>query len=257
LGFAWAVLVANLQTLDAFLSYAFMPVGAVWPRGLAFLTVCALALVGAALLVRRAPVTVLFLAAYTAVIMLWPFEPNRFVLAVWPLLTICVGVSIVALVQWRPGVRPLRVARFSGLALALMIVVGFTVYNARGYTNRWWASVQRDVGQRAKPIAEWVVQGTAESDVLITDDDLIVYLYTGRRGMPSSTFLPIERVASLPDSVHVESVRTMLELYAPRFFITTSTAGRETAETLTRVEPPLLRRYLQISNALIYERVAR
>jgi hypothetical protein len=257
LGFAWAVLVANLQALDAFLSYAFMPVAAVWPRALAFLALVGLVLGGAALIARRVPVTVLFLAAYAGVVMLWPFEPNRFVLAVWPLLTVCVGASIVALVRWRPGALPVRVIRWTGLALALMIVVGFTAYNVRGYSNRWWASVQRDVGQRAKPIAEWVINGTAESDVLITDDDLIVYLYTGRRGMPTSTFLPIERVASLSDSVHVQSVRTMLERYAPRFFITTSTAGRKTAETLTQVEPPLLRRYLQISNALIYERVDR
>jgi hypothetical protein len=209
------------------------------------------------MLARRTPVTVMFLAAYTTVIMLWPFEPNRFVVAVWPLLTICAAVSVAGLVRWRPRAVVGTSARWVGLALSAVVVAGFAAYNVRGYTGRWWASVQRDAGQRAKPIAEWVVRGTAESDVLITDDDLIVFLYTGRRGMPTSTFLPSERVAPLPDSVHVVAVRTMLERYEPRFFITTSTTGRETAETLTQSDPPLLRRHVQISNALVYERIER
>jgi hypothetical protein len=187
--------------------------------------------------------------------MLWPFEPNRFVLAVWPLLTTCVGASILALWRWRPSAASVRGVRWVGLTMATMVIGGFTAYNVRGYSNKWWASVQRDVGQRAKPIAEWVVEGTSESDVLITDDDLIVYLYTGRRGMPTSTFLPVERVAALPDSVHLDAVRTMIDLYDPRFFITASTAGRGTAEALTQEDPPILRRYQQISNALIYERI--
>jgi hypothetical protein len=56
--------------------------------------------------------------------------------------------------------------------------------------------VQRDVGRRAKPIAEWVSASTDPSDVLMTDDDLIVYLYAGRRRMPTSTFLPKDRVGA-------------------------------------------------------------
>ncbi|HEX9563198.1 MAG TPA: hypothetical protein VF981_04475 [Gemmatimonadaceae bacterium] len=253
LDFAHSVVVANLQSLDGFLSYAFMPVVTVWPRAIAFLTVVGLAVGGLVMLVRRAPVTALFLAAYLTVIMLWPFEPHRFVLAVWPLLTICAGASIMAIGRWRPGRRSWRLVRWSGLAVSTAVVAGFAVYNFRGYTDRWWASVQRDVGQRAKPIAEWVVQNTSESDVLITDDDLIVYLYTGRRGMPTSTFLASERLAPLPDEVHVAAVRTMIGRYHPRFFITTSSTGQRTAESLTHAVPPLLRRYRQISGALIYE----
>jgi hypothetical protein len=255
LEFARAVVIANLQTLDGFLSYAFMPVTAVWPRAIAFLTVSGLLAGGIAILVRRAPVTALALTAYLVVILLWPFEPNRFVLAVWPLLTVCAGAGIAAMVRWRPARWPWAAMRWAGLACSAAVIAGFTVYNARGYAGRWWASVQRDVGQRARPIAEWVVQNTSESDVLITDDDLIVYLYTGRRGMPTSTFLARERVTPLSDEVHEAAVREMLQRYQPRFFITTSETGRRTAEALTMTDPALLRRFRQIPNALIYEAI--
>lgn len=254
--FAVGVVVANLQSLDGFLSYAFMPVVTVWPRAIAFLTVIALAAGGTLAIARRAPVSALFLAAYGGVILLWPFEPNRFVLAVWPLLTVSAGAAMASLWRWRPA-RRLAVARWLALSAAAAVVAGFGVYNARGYAGRWWASVQRDVGQRAKPIAEWVAANTAESDVLVTDDDLIVFLYTGRRGMPTSTFLARERVAPLPPEAHVAAVREMMERYRPRFFITTSVTGRATAESLTVGEGAPLRRHRQIPVALIYEATAR
>jgi len=255
--YARGVIVANLQSLNGFISYAFMPVTAVWPRGIAFLTATTLAVAGTLLMLRRAPVTALFLAAYGVVIILWPFEPSRFVLAVWPLLTICAGICVRALVGWRPSDRVPAGMRWVGLSLVAAVTIGFTAYNVRGYRERWWASVQRDAGERAKPIAEWVVSNTDESDVLMTDDDLIVYLYTGRRGMPTSTFLAIERVGELPGAVHEAAVRSMMDRYAPRFFITTSETGRLTAEALTQADPPLLRRYRQIPVALIYEVIAR
>jgi hypothetical protein len=256
LSFARAVAVLNLQNLDGFVSYAFMPVSAVWPRGLAFLTASGLAVGGIAAIARRAPVSALFLLAYLGVIMLWPFEPNRFVLAIWPVLTLCAGSAVLRMVTWAPAALPGRLARFAGLLLAGIALAGFTVYNVRGYRHQWWASVQRDVGRRAKPIAEWVAGATAESDVLITDDDLLVYLYTGRRGMPTSTFRASERVAPLADADHVAAVREMIDRYGPRYFITTSPVGQRTAEALVESEPPLFRRFQKIEGALIYQRIS-
>ncbi len=256
LAFARAVVITNLQSLDSFLNYAFMPVAAVWPRAMAFLTVVGLTLLGLYQLVRQAPVSALFLAAYFGVVLLWPFEPNRFVLAVWPLLTLCVGLAVQSLMGWRAG-RLLAPVRWLGLMLAASVVTGFCAYNIRGYSGRWWASIQRDVGQRARPIAEWVAANTEPSDVLITDDDLIVYLYTGRQGMPTSTFRASERVKPLDDSVHVNSVKAMLDRYHPRYFITTSTTGNRTGEALANATPPLLRRHARFSDVLIYEAIPR
>jgi len=256
LAFARDVAVANVQSLDRFLGFAFMPMATAWPRAVAFMAACVLIATGARVLVRRAPVTALFLAAYAAVIMVWPFEPERFVLAVWPLLTICGLAGISAIWSWRPASAAPRGLRYVSIALSATLVLGFAVYNARGYRNQWWASVQRDAGQRAKPIVEWVAASTAPSDVLMTDDDLIVYLYTGRRGMPTSTFLPKERLRPPTDEDNMAAVREMIDAYAPRYYITTSAPGRRAAEALTMGETPLLRRHRLIPNAFIYERIA-
>jgi hypothetical protein len=133
--------------------------------------------------------------------------------------------------------------------------LGFATYNARGYRNQWWASVQRDAGRRARPIVGWVAESTAPGDVLMTDDDLIVYLYTGRRGMPTSTFMPQERVREPTDADNIAAVRTMIDAYQPRYYITTSAPGKRAAEALILGDAPVLRRYRLIPNASIYERI--
>jgi hypothetical protein len=202
-------------------------------------------------------VTAIFLNAYVGIILLWPFEPDRFVLAIWPLLTICGLTGMVTVWRWRPAAVPARIVRWVAVALSAAITVGFAAYNTRGYRHQWWASVQRDAGQRAKPIVEWVAASTAPSDVLMTDDDLIVYLYSGRRGMPTSSFLPRERVRPPTDADNIAAVRTMIDLYEPRYYITTSQPGQRAAEALTTGDTPLLRRYRLIPNAFIYERIAQ
>lgn len=256
LAFARDVVVANVQAIQRFLGYAFMPVLALPPRVIALLGACVLSGIGVLVLVRRARVTAVFLAAYTVVVLAWPFDPDRFVLALWPLLTLCWLAGVDAVVRWRPAGALRGGARLATLAVAVAIAVGFGTYNVRGYRHQWWAAVQRDAGSRAKPIAEWVAASTAPSDVLMTDDDLIVYLYTGRRGMPTSTFLPRERVQAPTDEDNEAAVRTMIDLYQPRYYITTSAPGQRAAERLTTGDAPLLRRHRQIPNALIYERIA-
>ncbi|MFN8570944.1 MAG: hypothetical protein U0132_02735 [Gemmatimonadaceae bacterium] len=249
------VLTANLQSLDGMFSFAFMPVAAVAPRGAAFVAVVLLGLAGTVMLVRSAPVTAGFLAAYVAISLVWPFEPTRFFLAIWPLVLLAMALPVRRLWQWRPPAATPRALRGIGLAGAAALLIGFGTYNVRGFRDQWWTSIQRDAGQRAKPIAEWIARNTHPGDVLATEDDLIVYLYTGRQALPTSTFLATERVRPLSDQEDLAAVRAILASYRPRFFITASKQGIQSATALTKLDPPELRPYAGMPNALIFERV--
>ena len=255
--FARDVALANVEVVFQFMSYAFMPMAAVWPRALAFVAVCALTAIGLGILVRRAVVTAMFLSAYAAVILVWPFDPDRFILALWPLLTLCGLEGALTVWRWRPSGLPLRRVRHSFVVSSILVVAGFATYNVRGYRNQWWTSVQRDAGRRGKPIVEWVAASTDPSDVLMTDDDLIVFLYAGRRAMPTMAFLPSERVTPATAQDDIDGARAMIDAYAPRYYITTSDRGQQTAEALTNGQAPILRRHGRIQNALIYERISQ
>lgn len=253
--FARDIVVRNVSAMLEFLGFIFMPVTTQWPRVLAFAIVCMLAAVGLVVLAKRARVTALFLSAYIAVVLLWPFDPTRFLIAIWPVLTLGGVAAVLAAWNWRPTVNALRVVRVGTLGLSALVIGGFVALNTIGYSRQWWASIQRDTGRRAKPVVEWVATQTDPSDVLTVDDDLLVFLYTGRQGTPTSSFTPRERLHPTTDSENVAAVRTMIEHYSPRYYITTSEPGRRAADSLTYGASPLLRRYRLIPNAFIYERI--
>lgn len=249
------VVIANVMSAHRFLGYFFAPVSAAWARTIAYVGVLGLVGIGLTILAKRSAITLLFVMGYAAITLLWPFEPDRFVIGVWPVFTLCLLAGIREIWIRKPANAALRRGRIAALGVSLALMAGFLSFNVRGYRHQFWASIQRDSGRRAKPMAEWVATNTAHSDVVMTDDDVLIYLYTGRQGTPTSTFLPRERLHPLTHEDNVAAVRAMIDRYAPRYYITTSEPGRRAAEALSIGDRPLLRRHRLIPNAFIYERI--
>lgn len=252
--FALGVVRKNADELGRMLSYYFMPVTVQWPRAILMAAVLAFALLGTKRFYRNAPASLVFLALYTLVIMLWPFEPARFLLAVWPLWPLLVGSGVLTAwnvsgaAAWQWGGRPLVAA------LVLAIVGGSGWYNAVGYSRKWWASTQREAGERARPIVEWAARYTRPTDVLSTEDDLIVYLYAGRQAVPTATFMPAQRLRTFTDAEDLASVREIFAAYRPSWFVVGSQQGIRTAAALASGATPLLRPVGRIPGMMIYQR---
>jgi hypothetical protein len=234
-----------------------MPVTSAWARGLAFATIVALFAGGLAALWRRTPVIVAFLIAYLMEVAFWPFEPDRFLFALWPLLAIAVAYAVSRLVPWSVTGRRAQLARVAPFIAAAVVATGYGTYNVRGFRHQWWSSVQRDSGRDAKPIVEWVARHTAMSDVLSTQHDLIVYLYTDRQAIPVSGFPASVRVTPLSQDEIDARARLLIEEYRPRFFITAWPAAIEAAQSLSTGPSPLLRPAGNTTNADVFERVSR
>jgi hypothetical protein len=257
LPFLWSVVARNLQGLEGMLGYMLMPTRIEWARPLAFLTVVACSIVGAGSLVRRIPVTVMFFVVYVATILVWPFDANRFLWAVWPLVVITVWQCMQLVLQWKVERSLPRSLRAVALALLVAPLAGFVVYNARAYRGKWWASIQAEAGQQAKPIVEWVARNTNMTDVIATERDLMVHLYTGRRATPVSTFLPIQRLRPLSSDEDLEALLSILVTYEPRYVIVGAQQSVASAEALAAATPPELRHVGDLPQARIYERVRR
>ncbi|CAN5912110.1 hypothetical protein BH11GEM2_BH11GEM2_03680 [soil metagenome] len=129
---------------------------------------------------RRIPVTLLFLAGYLAIVTLWPFHPSRFIWGVWPLLlmVLVLGVRGATHRRWRPAVR------VSVAAAGAWALVGYTAYEARAIRGRWWSTIPRAAAPHISFAVGWTKSRTAASDVIATEDDGAVFLYTGRRTVP-------------------------------------------------------------------------
>lgn len=252
IAFIWQVIVKNSQDLYRVLSRVHTPIPGDVPRALTFIALMALIAVGASRLTRRAPATLCFVLLYTVIVMLWPFEPSRFVLGLWPVLACCVALGIRAVLQWRPE-RKLEVAgRYVALAACFGLAVGWVRYNGRGFKNGWWEPIQQAGGERLKPIVQWVAYNTAMTDVISTDHDPAVYLYTGRRAIPTNTWLVRERVTPLTPGEELNAIRQLLTELKPDYYVPTSIGGERSAKILAKESRPLLRYLGQTPNGAAF-----
>ena len=173
------------ETLEM-LAVLFSPLRAGAARTATLFALGMLALAGAWSVRRRLPVTLLFLTGYVLIVLLWPFNPSRFVWGIWPLLLLLVVAGGHAAVVF-PS-RLTRPARAALLAAFGWVVVGYAGYEARGVRGSWWSSIARASTRRIAPAVQWVVANTAPDDVLAAEDEGAIYLYTGRRAVPVFSF---------------------------------------------------------------------
>jgi hypothetical protein len=175
--------------------------------------VLALCLVGLRRLSRSAPVTALFIAAYTGIVLLWPFSPLRFVWGIWPLVFLLPVLGALEIARWRPQMRTLRAARLAALACACLIAAGYTRYTARAYTGHWWSSITRQGAAGARPLVLWVRAHTPPDAVIASNDEPTIYLYGNRLSVPIATFTVGEYSRSPTVTERADALRAILGLY--------------------------------------------
>jgi hypothetical protein len=197
-------------------------------------------------MLHRAPVAAWVVVMYMALVVSWPFTPARFTWAIWPLVGITFGLAIEAVISWRPQGTSRSAVHWATVVLASLLVMGYARYNYLGITHGWWTQVQAGVADRARPLAEWVVANTPEKAVIATDDDVLIYLYTGRHTIPSGAFTPQEHTNPQTPAFATETLRTILRTYDVDFVLASSEYGAYAARGLVQANPP----ELQIVGAL-------
>jgi hypothetical protein len=224
------------------------PIGAVFApgvgatmRALIVLAVVGVLGVGSSVLARRAPVTALFLLGYAAIVIAWPYAPDRFLWGVWPLVLLTLALGAVA------GVQGARERRGHGLPLignaALVVAAGALVfglvrYNAHGYRHRWWDAAQRSVARRWLPLVDWAASNTRPGDVIASDGDPLLYLYTGRHAVPSARWA-VEAYPGPADSAsRVADLSELLAVYNARYLLFGSNQSPSSGAAVTLAGAP-------------------
>ncbi len=163
----------GLAGLAALYSAAALVVAGMWP------------------IVGRAPVTAVFLAAYLVIVSLLAFAPWRYVWGIWPFVVLLAAAGARHL--WNASAH--RLSRAT-LVLAVAACALSTVrVEWRSYATREWERPARDGSAQIVPLVEWVRANTALSDVVLSEAEQMVYLYTGRRAAPPARFTAREYLA--------------------------------------------------------------
>ncbi|HEY2066148.1 MAG TPA: hypothetical protein VGG84_09345 [Gemmatimonadaceae bacterium] len=212
------------ETTDM-LGALFAPIRGAMPRELTIGILLAFAVGGVAAGRRRLPITLLFLGGYAGIVAIWPFAPARFVWGVWPLVLLLVAMGA----HWamsRP--TPMRMTAFAALA---WIVIGYGAYEVRAARGEWWSSIARANTPRIASLVRWTSARTQPGDVVATDDEGAVYLYTGRQSVPVFSFTAAHYLRD--HTVAEEADEGLIPILAA-YPVTTVVAGTRTTLDVAR-----------------------
>ncbi|HEY0994430.1 MAG TPA: hypothetical protein VGD77_00430 [Gemmatimonadaceae bacterium] len=215
--------------------------------------VVALLLWGSLALWRRMPVLVAFTWLYLAIVVVWPFPPHRFLWSVWPLLVLLVaaGARAAAAVLAPQGRRPLRLA---AAGLALLVVAGAAIHTAQAYRRRTFETYQATGLYRLQSAVRWVAEHTPPGALVASDDETAVFLYTGRRAVPTDAFLAVTRMTE-GDAAVPSALPRIVATYQPAFVVAGWRRTIRAADALAAARPPTLVRVSTLSPGVAYARI--
>jgi hypothetical protein len=242
LTFVWHTVRTNLLEVAALVADRVAPWPAGWTRILPLMVWLILAGWGAVRLRPRAPVTLLFLVFYLGATLVWPYAPWRFVWAIWPLLVLLLVEGCFAIAQ---PARGMGASAWRGVAFATiaLMVIGVARAEVGVWRDRAWQTPVRAAAGQIGPIVRWAANETSPNDLLVADDEPLVYLMTGRRALPPVQFTAIEYVGGGPGGVDAArtALRTLIERYPVKYVLTVVPTTREAARALTLAPERMLR----------------
>ena len=233
--FLASIAAQNMASMQRTLAVVFFPVGVREVRPLLVAIICVVAVLGLAVAWQRARTLVLFLGAYALLVAIWPYAPDRFAWAVWPLAGLVLGAGTHAawrVARWTPFALATRLAAGTVVAVAALALGGSVFYSARGVSRGWVDIAQRRNAARLGPVVDWVQRHTPMSAVIACDGEPYVHLYTGRRVVPVHVLSPDEYLAGTPIEQAATDLRALLRSGRADFAVLSAGAGEIAAATL-------------------------
>jgi hypothetical protein len=237
-GMITATLTKTITETSVMLAVLFSPMRGGVAHAVTLVSLAALTVAGCVVGWRRIPVTLLFLAGYLAIVLVWPFQTARFIWAIWPLLLAIValgGWAAFAGTAWR---RPLRIV----LAAALVwVATGYAAYEVRGFRGAWWSSIGRANTPRIATSVRWVAANTAPDEVVAVENEGAVYLYTGRQALPIITLTPAQYLRDYSAQENAqEGLLPILDAYPVRTVVVGTGKAYDAARFLASASPTRL-----------------
>jgi hypothetical protein len=237
----------NLRELWLLLGDRVLP-GLPAPFGmLALVLFAGLVLAGAARAARRAPVTILFLALYLAIVLIIAGTPWRYVWAVWPFF-----VALAALGAEGALVRIGAPRARAAIGVALLVpFVALLHTETRAFAAREWERPARRAARQAIPVVEWVRHNTKPTDVVLAECEEVVMLFTGRRSAPPGDFTAMEYLEPRTPDEDRETLRAMLRAVPAHYVVSLMPQVQVAARTLG-AERPALRELAGLPGAAVF-----
>ena len=247
----------NVATIVAIVARSFSVTRNSILDAVAVISVLVLLCAGAIVWAQRARVTLLFVALYLAIVLVWPFSPLRFVWGIWPLGVLMMVSGTQHLIRRDSKARLGARLRVLGSVAAAVALLGAVVFNVRGYANAWWATVGRSVAPRIQPQLVWTAAHAPLTATIAAEDEGAVYLYTGRRAVPATSFTAQQYFRARSPQENAANMAAILREFTPTYVIVSAIPTLQAAALLTASNPPLLAPIDSISKARVFRHAGR
>ncbi len=236
LDFAFAVLVENLRGMRLPLMLFGLHDAPALVQGAAAAALLGLAGAGAWRLWPRAPMTVLVFVPYGALLLLWPFPPDRFLWPLWPvsLVLLVVGAMHLGELAAQPAAhtgvhggvqtgvrftaRGLAVRVVTVRVAAVLLAASFLTWHARTWSGRSWETGER-TNARLGLAAANVAAALPRDGLVASDQDAMVHLYAGRLAVPLLALTAAQHVGVRSDAEVAAQLEGVLDAYHPRWVL--------------------------------------
>ena len=131
---------------------------------------------------RRAPALITSLGLYVLVVSLWPYAPHRFMWITLPWFAVLLAVGV----RWLSTKG--RAGRVVALALTIVAVWGYAPRQTVSLRLRSFAATSEGISQSFRPLIGSIATELPAGAVIASEDEALMYLYTGRRTVPSYLF---------------------------------------------------------------------
>jgi hypothetical protein len=177
------------------------------------------------------------LIGYLALVLVWPFQVDRFLFGLWPmwLLVVAVGlrgVWVGAAGSARQGVR-IAIA-----AVALVLTAGHLTYSVRALWRGWAGSASRQMAAQTAPLVHAVRdEPRLAGRLLATDAAPLVALYTGATVVPVERFAPLEHLVPKSFATSVADIEAIDRAFHPAAYIVLRDGAPAAALVVARLAP--------------------
>lgn len=183
-------------------------------QGAAVAAMLALLGVGVWQLRAKATVSLALLVPYGALLLAWPFPPDRFLWPLWPLLVIC-AVEGVRTLSHRE--RPPR-QRAGAWLVATVLGALFLTWHARMWASRGWEDIAQANARVGVAVAS-VAAALPADGLVAADQDAMVALYANRQAVPLLALTAEQHVRVRTDGELSAQVGAVLDAYHPRWVL--------------------------------------
>ncbi len=183
-----------------------------------------------------ARVTALALFGYLLAVVLWPYQTERFLWAVWPwvLLMTAAGLYAFARELFR-GER--RLAARAVVAAAVLLALGHETYAVRALARGWADSASEQMTAWTVPLVRYVMgEPSFAGRVIATDGSPMVALYTGLQAVPVDILAPDEHTRTKGGQRFADELSAIDRRYAPSAYVFFPIEGRIRALSLTQFD---------------------